>query len=48
MSGGHGNKRVGERVRSIFIQFDSERVPSFRKPRVSSKDGFKEGELISE
>ena len=39
--GGHRDKRVGESVRSIFIQFDSEGVLSVRKPRVSSKDGFR-------
>ena len=33
--------RVGESARSIFIQFDSEGVLSVRKPRVSSKDGFR-------
>ena len=41
--GGHRDKRVGERARSIFIQFDSEGVLSIRKPRVSSKEGFREG-----
>ena len=37
ISGGQRDKRVG----SIFIQFDSEWVLSVRKPRVSSKDGFR-------
>ena len=32
-----------EKVRSIFIQFDSEGVLSVRKPRVSSKEGFRGG-----
>ena len=47
VSGGHRDKRVGECAVSAFIQFDSEGVLSVRKPRVSSKDGFKEGYLIS-
>ena len=38
VSGGHRDKRVGVSAGSIFIQFDSEGV---RKPRVSSKDGFR-------
>ena len=41
VSGGHRNKRVGESAGSIFIQFDSEVVLSIRKPRVSSKEGFR-------
>ena len=40
--GGHKDKRVGESARSIFIQFDSEGALSFRKPRISSKEGFRE------
>ena len=38
ISGGHGDKRVDESAGSIFIQLDS-----VRKPRVSSKDGFRGG-----
>ena len=41
ISGGQRDKRVGVSVGSIFIQFDSEGVLSVRKPRVSSKDGFR-------
>ena len=40
-SGGHRDKRVGVSAGSIFIQFDSEGVLSVRKPRVSSKEGFR-------
>ena len=36
-----GIKRVGVSAGTIFIQFDSEGVLSVRKPRVSSKDGFR-------
>ena len=35
------DKRVGESARSIFIQFDSKGLLSVRKPRVSSKEGFR-------
>ena len=38
-----GIKKVGESDRSTFIQFDSEGVLSVRKPRVSSKEGFRGG-----
>ena len=41
ISGGHRDKRVGVIAGSIFIQFDIEGVLSVRKPRVSSKDGFR-------
>ena len=41
VSGGHRDKGVGESADSIFIQFDSEGVLRVRKPRVSSKDGFR-------
>ena len=41
VSGGYRHKRVGVSAGSIFIQFDSEGVLSVRKPRVSSKDGFR-------
>ena len=41
VSGGHRDKRVAVSAGSIFIQFDSEGVLSVRKPRVSSKDGFR-------
>ena len=34
----HRDKRVGESVGSIFIQFDSEGVLSVRKPRVCHKE----------
>ena len=33
----HRDKKVG----SIFLQFDSERVRSVRKPRVSRKEAFR-------
>ena len=33
--------RVGESALSVFIQFYSKGVLSVRKPRVSSKDGFR-------
>ena len=36
-----GDKRFGVSAGSIFIQFDTEGVLSVRKPRVSSKDGFR-------
>ena len=32
---------VGKSAGSVFIQFDSEGELSVRKPRVSSKDGFR-------
>ena len=41
VSGGYRDKRVGESARSVFIQFDSKGVLSVRKPRVSSKEGFR-------
>ena len=41
ISGGQRDKRVSVSAGSIFIQFDSEGVLSVRKPRVSSKDGFR-------
>ena len=41
VSGGHRDKRFGVSAGSILIQFDSEGVLSVRKPRVSSKDGFR-------
>ena len=41
VSGGHRDKRVGVSAGSILIQFDSEGVLSVRKPRVSSKNGFR-------
>ena len=41
ISGGQRDKRVGVSAGSIFIQFDSEGVPSVRKSRVSSKDDFR-------
>ena len=41
ISGGQRDKKVGVSAGSIFIQFDSEGVLSVRKPRVSSKDGFR-------
>ena len=41
ISGGQRDKRVGVSAGSIFIQFDSEGVLSVRKPRVSSKGGFR-------
>ena len=43
VSGSQRDKRVGERTGSIFIQFDSEGVLSVRKPRVSRKEDFWEG-----
>ena len=41
VSGGHRDKRVGESAGAIFVQFDSEGVLGVRKPRVSSKEGFR-------
>ena len=41
VSGGQRDKRIGESARSIFIQFDNKGVLSVRKPRVSSKEGFR-------
>ena len=41
ISGGQRYKRVGVSAGSIFIQFHSEGMLSVRKPRVSSKDGFR-------
>ena len=35
------DKSVGKSARSNFIQFDSKGVLSVRKPRVSSKEGFR-------
>ena len=36
-----GIKELAKALCSIFIQFDSEEVLSVRKPRVSSKEGFR-------
>ena len=41
VSGDHRDQRVGENACSIFIPFDSKVVLSSRKPRVSSKGGFR-------
>ena len=37
----HMDKCVDESARSIFVRFDSKGVLSVRKPRVSSKEGFR-------